>query len=282
MDIDLAMAGAKSAGKGGAVLPLAGVYELSGRPNTRKAGELSQATWNTVASKALVQRPKKQLDKMGHWVGGDEGSAAAEKQLALCAEEALLLVQQGLLLLRLPGAARVLSVAEAQALALGSQLCPLFFEVYAHVRDLGLIAQRLELVPPHYPEQTASASHGCGGRRACRQPHECDFRGRPVLALWSAGRASQKGWRRSCPDYVLATSLADDTLPSASEWAQLEALGARYGATVKVAVVDNTGSPVLLDCSSTTNPPAALSHTHVREDDGAEDLDVKPPDLLRR
>ena len=166
--------------------------------------------------------------------------------MALFPEETLLLVEQGLLLLRIPATASILSVAEVQALALShAQLCPLFFEVYAHARELGLIALRLELSLQQQPAQTPDGAGQCGGE----EPSMLEFRGRPILALWSAGRACQKGWRESSPDFILVTSRCCESLPSASEWAHLQALATRAGATVKFAVADATGSPVLYDCS---------------------------------
>jgi len=227
---------ASPAGKGGgAAMPLAGIYELSGRPNISKAGDLSQATWDSATCKALVERPKKQLAVMGHWVSGwgvavSEGGAQ-RKMLALFPEEMLLLVEQGLLLLRLPESTRVLSVVEAQALALSSaHVCPLYFEAYAHARDLGLVALRLEILP----------SLKCAIKPA--------FRGRPMLALWSAERGYCKGWRQSSPDHILVTSRACESLPSRSEWEQIDELASLVGATVKMAVVDGTGCPVMFDC----------------------------------
>ena len=230
-----AMGGDKGAGP---VPPLAGVYELSARPNTGRAADLARAAWDAAMRTALVERPNKHTAAMGRW--------AARKQ-ALFPEEALLLVEQGLLLLRSSAAGGVLSVAEAQALALGeAELCPLYFEVFAHVRELGLAALRLELLHGG-AERPADANRDGGGA--------CAFRGRPVLALWGAERAGQKGFRQTRPDSILATARASDALPSASEWAALEAVAARVGATVKIAVADGTGSPVIFGCSR-FGPPA--------------------------
>jgi hypothetical protein len=236
----------KCAGAG--TLPLASIYELSGRPNANKVSDVSQAVWDAAICKALVERPKKHLDVMGHWIQHrSQGIVGAQvKVLALFPEEALLLVQQGLLLLRSAGSSRALSVAEAQGLVLHQpRQCPLFFEVYSRVRELGLVALRMELV-----KDLTSAVTGTGSQPIGIEPGDCHFRGRPILALWNTGRARQKGWRQSAPDFILATSRADDNLPSATEWAHIEAVAARTGASVKVAVVDDTGSPIFFDCSS--------------------------------
>lgn len=223
------------AGKSACVLPLPGVYELSARPNKTKVADVSQAIWDPASCRAFVERPKKHLAVMGDWARCGEGQP---KQLALYPEEALLLIEQGLLLLRQPQAARSLSVAEAQALTLShAQLCPLFFEVYAHLRELGLAALRLELLGP------MRAPVGCAGAG------DSDFRGRPLLAVWGADRAAQKGWRQSHPDHIVVTSHASDAMPSEREWKQLEQIAAREGATVKLAVTDHTGSPIFFDCS---------------------------------
>jgi hypothetical protein len=223
-----------------AELPLASVYELSARPNTGRAKDLARGAWDAATGTALVERPNKHLASMGHWAPG-AAQPAAERTLALFPEEALLLVEQGLLLLLQPEAGGVLSVAETQALALGqAELCPLYFEVFAHVRELGLAALRLELLH-------GGAEHRAGVR--CGGGDDCAFRGRPVLALWGAERAGKKGWRQTRPDTILATARACDTLPTAGEWAALEAIAARFGSTVKIAVVDGTGSPVIFDCS---------------------------------
>ena len=223
--------GEKSAG-----LTLAAVYELSARPNTGRAADLARGAWDAATGTALVERPNKHLASMGFWA-----PRAAERTLVLFPEEALLLVEQGLLLLRQPEAGGVLSVAETQALALGqAELCPLYFEVFAHVRELGLAALRLELLH-------GGADHRAGVR--CGGGDDCAFRGRPVLALWGAERAGKKGWRQTRPDTILATARACDTLPTAGEWAALEAIAARFGSTVQIAVVDGTGSPVIFDCS---------------------------------
>ena len=227
-------------------LTLAGIYELSGRPNVSKVADLSQATWDSAASKAIVERPAmKHLAVMGHWVGGGCGSGE-HKKIALFPEETLLLVEQGLLMVRMAESTRILSVAEVQALALSqAQICPLYFEVYAHAREIGLVALRLELLQQQQPGigiEMASDSIGKG-------PINCKFRGRPVLALWSAARACQKGWRRSSPEFILVTSRSCEALPSASEWAHIESMAISAGATVRIAVVDDTGSPVFFECS---------------------------------
>lgn len=243
--------GPAGAGAGGgkgsaAVLSLAGVYELSGRPNTCKVADLSKGTWDALTCRALVERPKKYLVVMGHWIGGGADGGGQPKKLALFPEETLLLVEQGLLLLRMPETRCILSVAEVQALALShAQLCPLFFEVYAHIRDLGLIALRLELLEQQQHAQKLDGTSQCGGE----EPSTRQFRGRPILALWSATRACQKGWRETSPDFVLFTARSCKLLPSASEWAHMQALAERAGATVKFAVADATGSPVFFDCS---------------------------------
>lgn len=217
-------------GEKSAAPPLVGVYELSARPNTGRAADLARGVWDVATGTALVERPNKHIAAMGHWATV-AAQPAGERTLALFPEEALLLVEQGMLLLRQPESGSVLSVAETQALALGQAgLCPLYFEVFAHVRELGLAALRLELL-----------HRGSSG--------DCAFRGRPVLALWGAERAGKKGWRKTRPDSILATSRACDSLPAAGEWAALETIAARLGSTVKIAVVDGTGSPVIFDCS---------------------------------
>ena len=238
--------------KAACALPLSGVYELSARPNKTKAADISQATWDGASCRAFVERPKKHLTVMGYWASC--GSEGQPKQLALYPEEALLLVEQGLLLLRQPNGTRSLSVAEAQAMTLShAQLCPLFFEVYAHLRELGLVALRLTLLGP------------------LRAPVECigageyEFRGRPLLALWSAERAARRGWRQSHPDHILATSDASDAMPSEGEWARLEDIAARAGASLKLAVTDETGSPIFFDCSrSLHNSRLHFSRTRAR------------------
>jgi len=228
------------AAKGGTeAVPLAALYELSGRPNRNKAADVTHATWDAASRRALVERPKKHLAVMGQWTS----SGGGQKKLALFPEETLLLVEQGLLLLRQAGAARGLSVAEAQALTLShARLCPLFFEVYAHLRELGMAALRLELLGA-----VLGAAGGTGGG-------ECEFRGRPVLALWSSERAARKGWRQSHPDHILATSRSCDAMPSASEWERLGRMATRAGATLKFAVADETGEPIFFDCSRSPPP----------------------------
>jgi len=168
--------------------------------------------------------------------------------LALFPEEMLLLVEQGLLVLRLPETTRVLTVAEAQALALSNaHVCPLYFEAYAHARELGMVALRLEIISFE--------------QNVLWQQSEFVFRGRPILALWSAEGGCQKGRRQSRPDFILVTTRACETLPSASEWEYLDRLATRAGAAVKFAVVDDTGSPVMFDCCS---GPASLGGSVTR------------------
>ena len=196
-------------------------------PQVVKVAETPQAEWDAASGVAWVVAERgKHLKVMGHRrketvrnQGGGTEEAAREGEvrtgLVLHAEEALLLVQQGLLLLRRRGDAGVMSAEELQALAIGEEggrVSLRHFRAYACLREHGFVVLRASALPPQELQNEEASGDAPGNppqqkytytdaeiyeeesRGAPGNPPKYGEGGRePVLAVWRAEQASRKG-----------------------------------------------------------------------------------------
>eukprot|EP00960_Hanusia_phi_P030933 748956-Hanusia_phi.AAC.2 len=206
---------AASGGKAARTLLVEEEYEMAARRNKSRRDDVSEAAWITCKQVAVLHKPRgKILQTMGHLPTG--GGATREWQLQ--PEEALFMVQQGILALREGDRDRVLSVAEVLDMVLrDGGISPFFFHAYAKIRDAGFVVAR------------------AAG----------DFHGMPLLHVWRPELS--KKWRKSQPTFVMCVVRCRDRLTSSS-CEEFERLQNRTdGCALRVAVVDDSFAVTFFD-----------------------------------
>eukprot|EP00961_Rhodomonas_salina_P164320 2213461-Rhodomonas_salina.1 len=191
---------------------------------------------------AIVETPKgKHVQVMGRWAAINRGettttddAAAPAKKLVLEPEETLLLVQWGLLILRLEGSAKTLSVAEVHEVVFACNgVSPSFCSAYSHLRDLGFGVLR------HPGSHQEGETSGVGRH--------------PPLRVWTPERTGKKGWRQAVPDFVLLTFDSEEALPLPSSLEELQS--SLQEVALRAAVADRTSGLIFLDLSFTSPLP---------------------------